>query len=139
MRAPASSARGEVGINMTPMIDVVFQLIIFFLLASHLGQQESQTAIELPAATSGNRADDDDARRVTVNVLGDGGLVLSGRRLANGELDRVLRVERTGVGPNLEVRVRCDRSAPYRHVEPILVACTKAGVWQVTFAVVREE
>jgi biopolymer transport protein ExbD len=138
MRAPTSHARGEVGINMTPMIDVVFQLIIFFLLASHLGQQESQVAVELPAAESGNRAEIDEARRVTVNVLNDGRLVLSGRNVDRDELDRVLRFERAAVGPNLEVRVRCDRSAPYRHVEPIMVACTKAGIWQVTFAVTHE-
>jgi len=138
MRTPRSHARGDVGINMTPMIDVVFQLIIFFLLASHLGQQESQTAVTLPAAESGHRADLDDVRRVTVNVLSDGRLVLSGHSLDRDELDRVLRVERAAVGPNLEVRIRCDRSAPYRQVEPIMVACAKAGVWQVTFAVTHE-
>jgi biopolymer transport protein ExbD len=123
---------------MTPMIDVVFQLIIFFLLASHLGQQESQTAVALPEAESGNRTELDDARRVTVNVLGDGQLVLSGRAVDQAELDRVLRFERNAVGKDLEVRVRCDRTVPYRHVEPIMVACTQAGIWQVTFAVIRE-
>jgi biopolymer transport protein ExbD len=138
MRTPTSHARGEVGINMTPMIDVVFQLIIFFLLASHLGQQETQTAVELPAAQSGRRTDVDDDRRVTVNVLDDGQYVISGRPVDQGELNRVLRFERAAVGPDLEVRVRCDRSVPYRHVEPIMVACTKAGVWQVTFAVIHE-
>ena len=40
MRCPTNIARGSVGFNMTPMIDVVFLLIIFFLVASHLSQKE---------------------------------------------------------------------------------------------------
>ena len=38
---------------MTPMIDVTFLLIIFFLVSSHLAQQELQVDLELPAAASG--------------------------------------------------------------------------------------
>ena len=36
-------------------------------------------------------------------------------------------------------RIRCDRDAPYRFVEPIMSACAKSGVWKVTFAVTRKD
>ena len=53
MRIPSPATTDGVGFNMTPMIDVVFQLIIFFLLSSHLAKQETQFALPLPAAESG--------------------------------------------------------------------------------------
>ena len=52
MRVPTRSVSGEVGFNMTPMIDVVFQLIIFFLLSSHLAKQEKEVPLPLPVSSS---------------------------------------------------------------------------------------
>ena len=64
---------------MTPMIDVVFQLIIFFLLSSHLAKQETQLALPLPAAESGRPTQPSEQPRLTVNVLADGTLLVAGR------------------------------------------------------------
>ena len=53
MQVPSSTtSRGEVGFNMTPMIDIVFLLIIFFIVSSHLARQETQLELALPAASS---------------------------------------------------------------------------------------
>ena len=52
MRVPSNLARGSLGFSMTPMIDVVFLLIIFFLVSSHLAQQEVQLDLDLPAKAS---------------------------------------------------------------------------------------
>ena len=46
-------------IDMTPMIDVVFQLLIFFLVASHLARQEVQLQLDLPDAGTGQRPTQD--------------------------------------------------------------------------------
>ena len=70
MRVPSNLSRGSVGFNMTPMIDVVFLLIIFFLVSSHLARQEVQLDLDLPPATSGHAPEEDESvRRVVVNVL----------------------------------------------------------------------
>ena len=62
MRSVSNLARGSVSFNMTPMIDVVFLLIIFFLVSSNLAQQEVHLEIDLPDAASGNRPQEDDTR-----------------------------------------------------------------------------
>lgn len=145
MRIPNNRSRGSVGFNMTPMIDIVFLLIIFFLVSSHLARQETQLELDLPAAASGRRTEDDDrTRRVIVNVLaqplsGDGQLMVGGRVLRDGELQKVIEFERRRAHGPLEIRIRSDRQVPYRRVEPIMVACAKAGVWNVTFAVIGKE
>jgi len=139
MRVPNNLRSGEFGFNMTPMIDVVFLLIIFFLVSSHLARQETQMQLPLPTADSGEQAPDVDRPRVTVNVLSDGSLILAGHRVLAEELPLRLRERLGESGPDLEVRIRGDREVHYGSVEPIMLSCAKAGIWNVTYAVYRKE
>ena len=75
---------------MTPMIDVVFLLIIFFLVSSHLARQESQMELELPVAASGADDIDQQTPRVTINVKSDGSLWLAGRPIATDQLQATI-------------------------------------------------
>ncbi|MFW6125440.1 MAG: ExbD/TolR family protein [Pirellulales bacterium] len=139
MRTPGSVTRGRVGFNMTPMIDVVFLLIIFFLVSSHLARQELQVALDLPEAeTSRPITGPTETPRLTVNVLPDGRAVVGGRTLDGDALERLIQYESRRRRQPLEVRIRSDRRAPYAAVEPAMVACARAGVWRVTFAVVEQ-
>ena len=122
---------------MTPMIDVTFLLIIFFLVSSHLAQQELQVDLELPAAASGDDLKDDDARRITVNLLADGTMLMSGDAVDEAELGRRLATERAR-DDKLEVRIRSDRTVDYGRVKPIMRECLRNDVWKVTFAVLRK-
>ncbi len=140
MRVPRLAQRSAVGVNMTPLIDVVFQLLIFFLVSSHLAQQEAQMSLPLPIAHSGAPAAAEDERpRCTLNILHDGSLILVGRHIPATELAARLQQVLSEAGPEVELRVRADRTVPYRYVEPMLVACTQAGLTNVTFAVFDEE
>lgn len=123
-------------VNMTPMIDVVFLLIIFFLVSSHLARQESQMPLPLPTANSGEKMDVGHPR-VVVNIRGDGTLFLSGRAVGPDELERRLQVQRAQEGAELEVRIRSDRGVPFQFVQPILLAVAKSDIQQVTFAVTK--
>jgi biopolymer transport protein ExbD len=139
MRVPSNIRSGEVGFNMTPMIDIVFLLLIFFLVSSHLAKQEVQMELPLPVAESSDPPVEDNLPRVTVNVLNDGGLSLAGRLVDPGELPQRLAERVAASGKDLEVRIRSDREVPYGSVEPIMLACARAGIWNVTFAVYRAE
>jgi biopolymer transport protein ExbD len=132
-------ADSSIGMNMTPLIDVVFLLIIFFLVSSHLAQQETQLDLDLPDAASGDPDEANSlARRVTLNLLADGTLMLAGESMPVERLQERLTHEKQLADSPLEVRLRADRSVAYGQVEPVLVACAKAGVWNLRFAV-REE
>lgn len=139
MRVPRARNRGGFGFNMTPMIDIVFQLIIFFLVASHLTRTETQLDLRLPVARSGAEDTDFETPRVTINVKDDGTLWLSGREITVERLAPQLSEVRSAEGDNLEVRIRGSRAATYADVEPIMQACTEAGIWNVSYAVFREE
>ncbi len=138
MRVPRVLRSGEVGFNMTPMIDVVFLLIIFFLVSSHLAKQEAQMELPLPVADSGEDSDDQ-SRRLTLNVTSDGSMLLAGRRLDRDELKQRLKQARDEHGSDVEIRIRGDRSVPYSAISPIMLSCARAGIWKVTFGVYRSQ
>ena len=135
MQIPTQHRSRDLGFNMTPMIDVVFLLIIFFLVSSHLAKQEVQMELPLPEAASGTAPPNIPARRLTLNVLPDGELRLAGRRVLPDQLETRLQEAQRHSPTELEVRIRSDRSVPYRSIEPLMLACARAGVWNVTFGV----
>jgi biopolymer transport protein ExbD len=124
-------------INMTPMIDVVFLLIIFFLVSSQLAQRETRIQVDLPTAGGGQADVSAAVPRLTLTLQEDGRIWLGGRRLRVEQLSEHLRADLARHGPELEVRVRCDRRVPYRQVEPLLASVVRAGVWNVSFAVLE--
>jgi biopolymer transport protein ExbD len=139
MRLPNNLKSGQLGFNMTPMIDVVFLLIIFFLVSSHLAKQETQLELPLPVAESGEDDNETATRRMTLNVLADGSVTLAGRRVNRGQLRNRLEEARQGEAADVEVRIRSDRNVPYHNIEPVLLSCARAGIWNVTFGVFRPE
>jgi len=137
MRLPRLGQSRSVDFNVTPLIDVVFLLIIFFLVSSHLAQQETQLEFTLPSASSSREPDAQPVPRVTINVLADGQLLLGSEKVVAIEISRRLQVERQETTQDLEVRIRADRRIAYRHIEPLLFACAKAQIWNVSFAVIK--
>jgi biopolymer transport protein ExbD len=139
MKIPQNRIPGDVGFNMTPMIDIVFQLIIFFLVSSHLAHQEAQVKLALPTARSGEDRPDEGSPRLTINIRNDGQTMLGARVVTADELTERLKAKLDSAGRDLEIRIRCDRATAYRAVEPVLLSCAKANVWNVTIAVYRPE
>lgn len=137
MLLPRLGRNRSVEFNVTPLIDVVFLLIIFFLVSSHLAQQETQIDLALPSASSIKEAELQPIPRVTINVLADGQLLLGSEQVRPEEVSQRLQVEQQETPKDLEVRIRADREIAYRHIEPLLLACTKARIWNVSFAVVE--
>lgn len=131
--------RKPVSMNMTPMIDVVFLLIIFFLVSSHLAQQETQLELDLPIASTGDEPQDTATERITINLKADGTVLLGATAAAPAELDARLVYEREHAERPLEVRIRADGAIDFGLVKPVLVSCAKAGIWDVRFAVLEEE
>lgn len=145
MRAPGGSKRrGRERANaagatdLTPMIDVVFLLIIFFLVSSHLARRETRLALDLPQATTG-QADDDPSPRLTINIAADGELLLGALPIDAPQLAARLTEAKNAQAEPLRVRLRGDERAPYAAIEPALAACAAAGVEDIALAVFAED
>lgn len=121
---------------MTPLIDIVFQLIIFFLAASHLSRHEPLTEIELPDVQERPTEVPAAPMRIIVTVAVDGTYTLGDKAISLGEFEQIL-LQRSGEADaeKPEVWIRADKQSAYRFTEPLMTACAKAGITNVKFAV----
>lgn len=112
--------------DMTPMIDMVFNLLIFFLVATTFHQSERQLQIALPLAKTGEPISNM-LRELVVNVDAEGAIVVGGRTLEAAALEELV-AERVRVNPQQRVTVRGDRTTAYANVVRVLDICKSAGL-----------
>lgn len=138
MRLPTRGRSGALKFNLTPMIDVVFNLIIFFLAASHLARSESLAPVKLPEASTGRPEDAEKQRRMTVTITAAGTYHVGNTPHTLDDIERQLLAERAAdpAKPHeFELRIRTDRDVPYRQIEPLLMTCARTGITKIKFAV----
>lgn len=124
----------EPSINMTPMIDVVFLLIIFFMVGARIGEEERNLDVQLPqAAVAQPMIAKPDA--LVVNVFEDGRILLGKLPLNLEGLEKELVAARTRY-PDQAVVIRGEGEGKYQAVVDVLVACHRAKIKQYSLATV---
>ena len=134
MRIPDQQNRPFSGANMTPMIDVVFLLIIFFLVSSHLARQETRLPVDLPAAQTHAPLSVDPVS-LTITINRDQQVLVGGRTLDQSQLREVLADVVKRDSESASLRIRTDGSVPYGQVEPILKVSASQGLLDIRLAV----
>ena len=141
----------EGGVNVTPLIDIVMVLIIFFMLVAKIGVTRGEDEnIPLPASILGKSLESL-SNTLTLNVhwnkSGDEPLVNAlvdqqkkelhiSKSYASGsdaELERVLKEFNKTHPGTANIIIRADRDLPYRQLELVLIACGGAGIGNVSY------
>lgn len=117
--------RAQPGINLTPMLDVLFILIFFFVLATNIKDRALEMAVHLPESSSAAPARQrPEPATVTIDVQGN--IHFDGRTMPLEELHLHLdRLARRGVD---EVVVRGDEGVGYGRVWEVMDRCKQAGI-----------
>ena len=118
--------------QLTPMIDVVFLLLCFFVTSQLFSQWESEIDITLPTAATG-QAPQRHMGEIIVNILEDGNAIVNGKNFADEDL-KVMLTRMADMYPGQPVLLRADKSTPYEHVINILDLCRQADIWNISFA-----
>ncbi len=133
----------EQKLNMTPMIDVVFLLIIFFMLVSELSKMEAE-AISLPTATKGVDDKEPPKGRIVINIKEKGTIVVSRREYSPRGLrallhERSVRSRDADGLSTVPVKVRADAQVSYKYVQQVMVQCMREYIWQMSFGCMPHE
>ena len=113
-------------IELAPIIDMVFLLLIFFLVATTFHQTEREMQIALPAAASAGPISTA-LREIIINVDQDGSIIVAGRPMTRDELDSLI-TQAVTTNPEQKVTVRGDRRTPYENIITVLDVCKGAGI-----------
>lgn len=130
--------------DMTPMIDVTFLLIIFFMCVTELADN-SKSQLILPFAFNGEEIPTSDASRVVLNVKKEFAdpntyAEINLKPYGQAKLLELLQLEaQKGMQPGAEftdkpVLIRIDREAEYGMVQRVMATCMQAKLWKLAFA-----
>jgi biopolymer transport protein ExbD len=117
-------------LNMTPMIDVILVLAIFFMCATKFTSEERSFDVDLPEAATAAASPAPASR--FVDVRNDGGLRLDGESVSVPELVQTLTV---AAAESVSVTIRGERDVAHGRMTEIYDACRAAGVRQLSIAV----
>ena len=125
----------EFALNLTSMTDIVFLMLIFFMLATTYSDPERALDVELPSASS---SDEPPPQELVINVLEDGSFVLGGEVLAAEELAARLRATAESA-PDTPVTIRGHRLARHEAIVTVMDACGLAGLTNLSVGTTRED
>ena len=120
-------------LNLTPMIDVVFLLIIFFMVATKFSEMERDIELELPEVAAAKALTSAPKQRV-VSVRDDGQVALDREEVSLAELTQRLAVA-VREYPELSVAIRGDGACAFQYVARALAACKEANVSELGITV----
>ncbi len=121
--------------QLAPMIDIVFLLLIFFIVTWQFSRSETEMKIAVPSSQEGA-----DPKRVLgeiiVNVRANGEVVVEGQVMSQAQLKQKLSAI-AKQHQNQPVRLRGDSKAEYQTIVEVIDTCQKAGIWNISFATQR--
>jgi len=120
-------------LNLTPMIDIVFLLIIFFMVGTKFTELERKIGLRVPEVTDRGTLTAAPERKV-ISVYRDGRIELDQQPVSLNQLTRRLSDVRAQYA-DLGVLVRGDGRGPYQNVAAVLNACKQAGVNDLNLSV----
>jgi biopolymer transport protein ExbD len=115
-------------INITPLLDLAFVLLIIFIIISPSIRSSHEQSIQLKLPKGGQPERQIDPRDVvTVEAHPQGFYLLNGRRLSLAQIEGEL-VSASRINPNLVVWFRGDEDALYKHAAALLNICQSHGI-----------
>jgi biopolymer transport protein ExbD len=128
-----TSTPEEPVLNLTPMIDVILTLVLFFMVAAKFTEAEKSIDLKVPTVSSKGALSQAPEPKV-VNVMPDGRLLLGAIPVSLDELEKQLTTAKTQYRKQT-VLVRGDRTATHGRMTDVYDACRRAGISEVAISV----
>ncbi len=123
----------EVGVNMTPLIDVVFILLLFFMVTTTFNRH-SELSITLPEASTESQPEQE--KKLEIAIDSTGKYYVNGQQMVNTKSETLLLALRKAIGNDKEipVSIRADAKTPHQSVITAMDAASKLGLTKMSIA-----
>lgn len=120
-------------VNLTPLIDVVFLLLIFFMVSTTF-KHESQLNVDLPRASA--EPVEPGERPLEITIDAEGRMFVNGQGLVNNQLTTLMRAIRQAAGDRADVAlvISADGRTPHQAVVTVMDAARKLGITRLSLA-----
>ena len=127
----------DVELNLTPLIDVVFLLLIFFMVSTSF-TRETQIKMELPKADVEKMESEKDVMEVSIDK--EGRMFLNGKALVNSTIENLKRAMQPILNTNEQTPliISADANTPYQSVVMAMDAASQLGITNIKMATQRK-
>ena len=121
----------DVSLNLAPLIDVVFLLLIFFLVTARFQQEDHELDVQLPTASEARPLTVEPAE-LFVGIDQQGQYFIDGRQMTLQEVDEVIRRAAINNPMNQSVIIRADKRVPLDFAAQVMNLCNRHAVRDYT-------
>ncbi|MGA0333432.1 MAG: ExbD/TolR family protein [Kiritimatiellia bacterium] len=119
-------------VNLTPMIDIVFQMIIFFVFTLDLEREKFDTErIKIPDAKNAKAILEFEPATVYPQVLRNGDIKLGTAIYTPGAFRDTIRLAVKRYGQEVPVMIYADGEAEHRHIKRVMDICSEEGLYKI--------
>jgi len=125
--------RDEIDLNLTPLIDVVFLLLIFFMVSTTF-EKTSKLKIDLPEAS--NQATQQDNKKIVIGIDVKGRYYINERQLVNTQLKtlKLALLKIAGNNKDIPIVLRADAKTPHQSVVTAMDAASQVGLTRLSIS-----
>ena len=134
MKLVQKNNEDDIALDMSPMIDMVFLLLIFFIVASQIIDEKPQ--VEIPDAVYA-KVPDDTTGRLMITVRADERYFIGQEEVSFDEMKEKLALE-IKKDPNMRVLIRSDAQTKYKVNEKVMTACAEIGANDLIYSAFEE-
>ncbi len=138
MRFGESAGPHKPPFPLAAMVDILFLLLLFFILTNVYARREAQLNITLPVSKEAGEVERP-KHDVIINVKADGTYVINQIAYSAEQVNQILRVLSEVPYEGEHIIVRGDKDAKYDYIITLLDLCKKHNIWNVSFAVRKQE
>ena len=135
-RQKSSSNDGEI-INISSMLDVMFILIIFFLVTTTFKEEEIDHMVNLPVDAKNQSLTQSTGNLIKINIRKSGAYVLMGKQVTEDQNSDWMSTE-VEKKPDIKVLIRSDQDAKHLYLANVMSICRHVGVPRANIAVKTE-
>ena len=133
IRQKSSSSDGDI-INISSMIDVMFILIIFFLVTTTFKEEEIDHMVNLPVDSKNQALTQSSGNLIKINIRKSGAYVLMGKQVTEEQISDWMKDE-VEKKPDIKVLIRSDQDAKHLYLANVMSICRHVGVPKANIAV----
>lgn len=125
-----------IGFQLAPMLDIVFLLLIFFVVTQKIILNEQDLKVKVPTAPKSTEEESRAIDEIIINAReeNDELIITIDREKFTKEKLKAMLTRMVSVNPNQPVRIRGDAEMSWQKMADVISTCSQAGVWNVSFS-----
>ncbi|MFH2046889.1 MAG: biopolymer transporter ExbD [Pseudomonadota bacterium] len=136
MRAYRKRPWSEMAVNLTPLIDVVFLIIIFFIIIINFSEMQIRN-VDLPKADEAHVSKVDNRYKIPLIIKSEDQVFLDRTKINIEQLDRIYQIK-NNIPLDVTIVINADKNIPYKVIKHVMHKLSLANIYKIEFTTLQD-